>query len=54
MVHSHTVHLPLGALLSPCTMCSTGMQLFKGSLLTRCYDAAEVSLPTLSRILTYP
>ena len=21
MVHSHTVHLPLGALLSPCTMC---------------------------------
>ena len=24
MVHSHTVHLPLGALLSPCTMCGTG------------------------------
>ena len=21
MVHSHTVHLPLGALLSPCTTC---------------------------------
>ena len=25
MVHCHTVHLPLGALLSPCTMCGTGM-----------------------------
>ena len=24
MVHCHTVHLPLGALLSPCTMCGTG------------------------------
>ena len=24
MVHSHTVHLPLGALLSACTMCGTG------------------------------
>ena len=24
MVHSHTVHLALGALLSPCTMCDTG------------------------------
>ena len=24
MVHSHTVHLPLGALLSRCTMCGTG------------------------------
>ena len=24
MVHSHTVHLPLGALLSPCTVCGTG------------------------------
>ena len=24
MVHSHTVHLPLGALLSTCTMCGTG------------------------------
>ena len=24
MVHSHTVHLPLGALRSPCTMCGTG------------------------------
>ena len=24
MVHSHTVHLALGALLSPCTMCGTG------------------------------
>ena len=23
-VHSHAVHLPLGALLSPCTMCATG------------------------------
>ena len=22
--YSHTVHLPLGALLSPCTMCATG------------------------------
>ena len=26
MVHSHTVHLPLGALLSPCTMCGTGKE----------------------------
>ena len=26
MVHSHSVHLPLGALLSPCTMCGTGAQ----------------------------
>ena len=24
MVPSHTVHLPLGALLTPCTMCGTG------------------------------
>ena len=24
MAHSHTVHLPLGALLIPCTMCGTG------------------------------
>ena len=24
MVHCHPVHLPLGALLSPCTMCRTG------------------------------
>ena len=24
MAHSHTVRLPLGALLSPCTMCGTG------------------------------
>ena len=24
MVHSHTVHLPLGALLTPCSMCGTG------------------------------
>ena len=24
MVHSHTVHLPLGALLIPCNMCGTG------------------------------
>ena len=24
MVHCHTVHLPIGALLSPCTMCGTG------------------------------
>ena len=24
MVHCHTVHLPLGALLSPCTVCGTG------------------------------
>ena len=24
MVLSHTVHLPLGALLSPCTMCGAG------------------------------
>ena len=24
MVHPHTVHLPLGALLTPCTMCGTG------------------------------
>ena len=24
MVHSHTVHLPRGALLSPCAMCGTG------------------------------
>ena len=24
MVHSHTVHLPFGALLIPCTMCGTG------------------------------
>ena len=24
MVHCHTVHLPLGALLIPCTMCGTG------------------------------
>ena len=24
MVHAHTVHLPLGALLTPCTMCGTG------------------------------
>ena len=26
MVHSHTVHLPLGALLIGCTMCGTGMK----------------------------
>ena len=25
MVHSHTVHLPLGALLTTCTMCGTGI-----------------------------
>ena len=24
MVHPHTVHLPLSALLSPCTVCGTG------------------------------
>ena len=24
MVHSHTVHLPLSAPLTPCTMCGTG------------------------------
>ena len=24
MTHSHAVHLPLGALLSPCTACGTG------------------------------
>ena len=24
MAHSHTVHLPLGALLSPCAVCGTG------------------------------
>ena len=24
-MHSPTVHLPLGALLNPCTMCGTGM-----------------------------
>ena len=24
MAHCNTVHLPLGALLSPCTMCGTG------------------------------
>ena len=23
-MHSHTVHLPLGALLSPCAVCGTG------------------------------
>ena len=27
MVHSHTVHLPLGALLMACTMCCTGGEL---------------------------
>ena len=27
MVHCHTVHLPLGALLTPCTMCGTGDEL---------------------------
>ena len=27
MVHCHTVHLPLGALLSPCAMCGTGATL---------------------------
>ena len=32
MVHSHTVHLPLGALLSPCTMCGTGLQRVRQSL----------------------
>ena len=26
MAHSHTVHLPLGALLSPCTMCGPGLR----------------------------
>ena len=25
MVHSHTVHLQLSALLTPCTMCGTGV-----------------------------
>ena len=29
MVHSHTVHLPLGALLIPCTMCATGLHRFQ-------------------------
>ena len=24
LAHSHTVHLPLGALLSPCAVCGTG------------------------------
>ena len=28
MAHSHTVHLPLGALLSACTMCDTGSYLY--------------------------
>ena len=30
MVHSHAVHLPLSALLSPCTMCGTGVLLEHG------------------------
>ena len=32
MLHSHAVHLALGALLSPCTMCGTGalMELASG------------------------
>ena len=27
MAHPHTVHLPLGALMSPCTVCGTGTSL---------------------------
>ena len=26
-MHSHTVHLPRGALLTPCAMCGTGAEL---------------------------
>ena len=32
MVHSHAVHLPLGALLSPCTVCGTGKDAGLGKL----------------------
>ena len=32
MVHSHTVHLPLSALLSPCPMCGTGESAVDGQL----------------------
>ena len=35
MVHYHTVHLPLGALLSPCTMCGTGSEERAGGGLIR-------------------
>ena len=35
MVHSHTVHLPRGALLSPCTVCGTGLGVLVGLLTLR-------------------
>ena len=28
MAHSHPVHLALGALLTPCTVCGTGLMIF--------------------------
>ena len=40
MLHAHTVHLPLGALLSPCTMCGTGAQLLLCGLSEFCLTAA--------------
>ena len=57
MAHCHTAHLPLGALLSPCTMCGTGIgktllsywnsvslaALLGRGLVTSAYDAADVA-----------
>ena len=45
MVHCHTVHLPLGALLSPCAMCGAGadpkaMHLHLAAVHERSGDAA--------------
>ena len=42
MLHSHTVHLPLGALLSPCTMCGAGADVVLDEALRA--GAVEISL----------
>ena len=47
MVHPHTVHLPLGALLIGCTMCGTGLGFFGNALESAAYYVVDKALGRL-------